>query len=228
VRWLCWCVVSAEQVTLGWAWADSHSFEVFAREVAGAPVGLRPALGTLCELYGLARLEAGADSYLAAGGPLSRGWARGHGLGLHVSKPCYKTGACDSMRDPLFTGALSGDALRALRLRVNALCRQLGADGARTALALCDGFGIPDELLQASTAAMLWLRHAACLLSSNGSATPAAGSRRSAARTCCLLLRRRPLPWATGATSRAEQRWSRVEATADHGPVHTACWHGPC
>jgi hypothetical protein len=45
-------------------------------------------------------------------------------------------------------GVLSSAAAKALRAKVNALCRQLGADNGRLALALCDGFGIPDHLLR--------------------------------------------------------------------------------
>ena len=55
------------QTSLGWAWTDRVSFEAFAAEAAAAPAGLRPALSQLCLLYGLSRLEAGAEDYLAAG-----------------------------------------------------------------------------------------------------------------------------------------------------------------
>lgn len=39
--------------------------------------------------------------------------------------------------------------MKAVHAKVNALCRELGAGNGRLALALCDGFGIPDHLLQA-------------------------------------------------------------------------------
>jgi hypothetical protein len=55
------------QTSLGWAWTDRVSFEAFAAEAAAAPAGLRSALTQLCLLYGLSRLEAGAEDYLAAG-----------------------------------------------------------------------------------------------------------------------------------------------------------------
>ncbi|KAL4422831.1 hypothetical protein ABPG75_009028 [Micractinium tetrahymenae] len=56
----------------------------------------------------------------------------------------------------LSTGALSGDAIKAVHGRVNELCRQLGADGGAPALALCAGFGIPPHLLQAPIAIGDW------------------------------------------------------------------------
>ncbi|KAI7838260.1 hypothetical protein COHA_007949 [Chlorella ohadii] len=56
----------------------------------------------------------------------------------------------------LSTGALSGDAIKALHAKANALCRELGAGNGRLALALCDGFGIPDHLLQAPIAVGNW------------------------------------------------------------------------
>lgn len=56
----------------------------------------------------------------------------------------------------LSTGALSGDAMKAVHAKVNALCRELGAGNGRLALALCDGFGIPDHLLQAPIAIGNW------------------------------------------------------------------------
>lgn len=46
--------------------------------------------------------------------------------------------------------------MKGVRARVNALCRELGADNGRLALALCDGFGIPDHLLQAPIAIGNW------------------------------------------------------------------------
>lgn len=49
-------------------------------------------------------------------------------------------------------GALPPAAVPALRAKINDLCGQLAADGGRLALALCDGFGIPDHLLQAPIA----------------------------------------------------------------------------
>jgi acyl-CoA oxidase len=56
----------------------------------------------------------------------------------------------------LLAGALSGEAVKVLHSRVNELCRQLGAGGGRLALALCDGFGIPDHLIQAPIAIGDW------------------------------------------------------------------------
>lgn len=56
------------QVTLGWAWTDRYTFEAFGAEVAAAPPGLRPALALLLQLYGLSRIEAGAECYLSTGG----------------------------------------------------------------------------------------------------------------------------------------------------------------
>lgn len=50
------------------------------------------------------------------------------------------------------TGALAPATIKAVHASVNGLCRQLGADRGRLALALCDGFGIPDHLLQAPVA----------------------------------------------------------------------------
>lgn len=102
-------------VTLGWASVDRQSFEAFAAEVERAPEALRGALGLLCSLYGLCRVEKGLETYFA-------------------------------------TGALPASAAAALRRQILALCAQLNADGGRLALALCDGFGIPDHLLQAPIA----------------------------------------------------------------------------
>lgn len=56
-------------MALGWAWADRQSYAAFAAEAAKAPAGIRPALQALCLLYGLLRLEAGAETYLAMGAP---------------------------------------------------------------------------------------------------------------------------------------------------------------
>jgi acyl-CoA oxidase len=49
-------------------------------------------------------------------------------------------------------GALPGSALALLRKKIHALCGTLIADGGRAALALCDGFGVPQHLLQAPIA----------------------------------------------------------------------------
>ena len=74
---------------------------------------------------------------------------------------------------PVPAGALSPEAVKALHARVNVVCRQLGAEGGRLALALCDGFGIPDHLLQVPCLLhLLWsavdapavLNRAPCLL----------------------------------------------------------------
>ena len=53
-------------------------------------------------------------------------------------------------------GALPGNAVGPLRRKINALCAELSRDGAKQALALCDGFGIPDHLLQAPIALRDW------------------------------------------------------------------------
>jgi acyl-CoA oxidase len=60
------------------------------------------------------------------------------------------------MESYLAGGALPGAAARALRGKVNALCAALAADGGREARALCDGFGVPDHLLQAPIALAGW------------------------------------------------------------------------
>ena len=52
---------------LGWAYVDAASHATFAAEAARAPAALRPALGLLCQLYGLHRVEEGLETYLAAG-----------------------------------------------------------------------------------------------------------------------------------------------------------------
>lgn len=52
----------------------------------------------------------------------------------------------------LASRALRPDQAGAVRLAVNSLCRQLVADGGVAMLALCDGFGVPDELLAAPIA----------------------------------------------------------------------------
>ena len=49
-------------------------------------------------------------------------------------------------------GALRPQAASQLRLKINSLCGYFAADGASVALGLCDGFGIPDHLLQAPIA----------------------------------------------------------------------------
>lgn len=61
------CPPAPRQTMLGWAWTDRHSYAAFAAEAKAAPAALRPALGLLCMLYGLTRLEAGAECYLSAG-----------------------------------------------------------------------------------------------------------------------------------------------------------------
>ncbi|PSC76022.1 acyl-oxidase [Micractinium conductrix] len=106
-------------VLLGWAKTDSWSYATLAFEAARTPAALRPALSLLCQLYGLSRVEAGAECYLS-------------------------------------TGVLSGDDMKQVHACVNQLCRQLGADGGRLALALCAGFAIPPHLLQAPIALTDW------------------------------------------------------------------------
>ncbi|KAL4857436.1 Acyl-coenzyme A oxidase 3 [Chlorella vulgaris] len=56
----------------------------------------------------------------------------------------------------LSAGALSPAAVKLLHSRVNELCRHLGASNGRLALALCDGFNIPDWLLRAPIATGNW------------------------------------------------------------------------
>ena len=60
---------SPAQVTLGWAFTDATAFDIFVKEVAAAPEGLRPALGVLCTLWGLTRVEQGLACHLAMGEP---------------------------------------------------------------------------------------------------------------------------------------------------------------
>ena len=55
------------QVLLGWAKTDSWSYATLAFEAARTPAALRPALSLLCQLYGLSRVEAGAECYLSTG-----------------------------------------------------------------------------------------------------------------------------------------------------------------
>lgn len=52
----------------------------------------------------------------------------------------------------LAAGALTGGDMAALRAQINELCRAFAADGARAALALCDGFGVPEHLIGAPIA----------------------------------------------------------------------------
>lgn len=52
----------------------------------------------------------------------------------------------------LAAGALTGADMAALRAQINQLCGAFAADGARAALQLCDGFGIPEHLLWAPIA----------------------------------------------------------------------------
>lgn len=106
-------------VTLGWASVDLLSFEIFLRELESAPTEWKDLLKTLCLLYGLSRVENGAQSYLEH-------------------------------------GALSGKSMSHLRLKINGLCSSLSENGAHRALSLCDGFGIPDHLLQAPIALGSW------------------------------------------------------------------------
>lgn len=49
-------------------------------------------------------------------------------------------------------GALQAPQAAAVRLGVNKLCQDLSAEGGKAIWALCDGFGIPDELLFAPIA----------------------------------------------------------------------------
>jgi acyl-CoA oxidase len=52
----------------------------------------------------------------------------------------------------LGAGVLAGSDVAALRAAVNEACHVLGGAGAGPALKLCEGFGIPDHLLQAPIA----------------------------------------------------------------------------
>lgn len=52
----------------------------------------------------------------------------------------------------LAAGVLNGADAAALRAAVNRACRQLGGNGAKPALVLCKGFGVPDHLLAAPIA----------------------------------------------------------------------------
>jgi acyl-CoA oxidase len=52
----------------------------------------------------------------------------------------------------LAAGVLTGADAAALRASVNRACRQLGGDGAASALVLCKAFDIPDHLLAAPIA----------------------------------------------------------------------------
>lgn len=52
----------------------------------------------------------------------------------------------------LAAGVLNGADAAALRAAVNKACRQLGGNGAKPALVLCEAFGIPDHLLAAPIA----------------------------------------------------------------------------
>jgi acyl-CoA oxidase len=54
--------------------------------------------------------------------------------------------------DLFLAGALQPHQAAAVRNGVNKLCYDLTADGGKTIWALCDGFGIPDELLFAPIA----------------------------------------------------------------------------
>lgn len=56
------------QTALGWAWTDRQAYAALAADVEAAPASIRPALHTLLLLYGLSRIEAGAECYLSMGG----------------------------------------------------------------------------------------------------------------------------------------------------------------
>ncbi|KAL3161189.1 hypothetical protein ABBQ38_009556 [Trebouxia sp. C0009 RCD-2024] len=57
-----------------------------------------------------------------------------------------------SMAHYLASGVLQGSHATAVRAQINRLCGQLSANSGRLALQLCEGFGIPDHLLQAPIA----------------------------------------------------------------------------
>ncbi len=46
----------------------------------------------------------------------------------------------------------AGGHTAAVRLQINKLCSQLSADAGKLALLMCEGFGVPDHLLQAPIA----------------------------------------------------------------------------
>lgn len=107
------------------------------------------------------RLEAGAETYLGVGacaGGVKNGLPScTHGLRLQLA--CTSCTACTAVQPfsphvpaPIQAGALAPATMKAVHASVNGLCRQLGADRGRLALALCDGFGTPDHLLQAPIA----------------------------------------------------------------------------
>jgi len=54
-------------VSLGWAAVDATTFESFRDEIKSAPAAWRATLSTVALLYGLSRVEAGLQSYLAGG-----------------------------------------------------------------------------------------------------------------------------------------------------------------
>jgi acyl-CoA oxidase len=60
------------------------------------------------------------------------------------------------MTDYLVGGALPATAVGPLRLKINFICAGMVKDGAKSAVALCDAWGIPDHLLQAPIALRDW------------------------------------------------------------------------
>ena len=50
----------------------------------------------------------------------------------------------------LAAGALAGADMAVLRLQINGLCSALAAGGGATAVELCQGFGIPEHIIQVS------------------------------------------------------------------------------
>ncbi len=82
-------------------------------------------------------------------------------------------------------GALSPAAAKALHAQVNSLCRQLGADNGRLALALCEGFGIPDHLLRVRVlGALAGLLRLSTRLQGSAACPPGCSWRAALCRSC--------------------------------------------
>ena len=112
----------------------------FVEELAAAPADAAGPLRQLAMLYGLTRLERSAAFHLA------------HGVitGAEQFTRLSKKEERKIERHPVLPGA--GEQAKTARAAVNALCGQLAARRGEVAVALCDGFGIPDELLLAPIA----------------------------------------------------------------------------
>lgn len=53
-------------------------------------------------------------------------------------------------------GSLPASAVAPLRAKLNGVCGQLAEGGGKLALTLCDGFGVPEHILQQSPIAANW------------------------------------------------------------------------